>query len=230
MLFRSLLRLGETTAALTNFMPRHALEYRAVSRAVLAPGSNAPAYDPYLQFAGDWAWALFDRTINSHMRGDEALALATVRPLADVQPRIEAEAARRGFPRQSNYDPRRKEKERPYLDYLDQLPELLADLERRVSEGPRVTALERGLTNLADAGQRITALIRDLDLVAARQMGQPGWVIPTQDPIVAALIAEGDAAVEPLLDCLETDRRLTRSVGFGRDFFQIGRVSCRERV
>jgi len=37
---------------------------------------------------------------------------------------------------------------------------------------------------------------------------------------VQALIKENDAAVEPLLTCLETDKRLTRSVGFGRDFFR----------
>jgi hypothetical protein len=61
-------------------------------------------------------------------------------------------------------------------------------------------------------------LIHDLDLTAARQWSQPGWVSPSEDAIVGALIAEGDAAVEPLLDCLEHDKRLTRSVGFGRDF------------
>jgi hypothetical protein len=39
-----------------------------------------------------------------------------------------------------------------------------------------------------------------------------------EDPIVSALIGEGDAAIDPLLDCLEQDQRLTRSVGFGLDF------------
>ncbi|MCL4788070.1 MAG: hypothetical protein KJ070_14960 [Verrucomicrobia bacterium] len=215
-----LLRLGETSTALKSFMPSHAFESRVVSRIVPLPGSNAPANDPYLQFAGDWAWALFDGVIGAHMRGDGSFALATARTLAGLQPKIEAEAARRGFPRLPNNDPRRKEKERPYLDFLDQFPQLLSDLERREREGPRVRALERGLTNFANPGERITALIRDLDLVAARQSSQPGWVIAAQDPIVAALIAEGDAAVEPLLDCVEADKRLTRSVGFGRDFFR----------
>jgi len=63
-------------------------------------------------------------------------------------------------------------------------------------------------------------LIDDLNLVSARQWGQPGGVDLPQDPIVAALIQEGDPAVEPLLTCLENDKRLTRSVGFGRDFFR----------
>ena len=38
------------------------------------------------------------------------------------------------------------------------------------------------------------------------------------DPVVAALISEGEPAVEPLIDCMENDKRLTRSVHFGRDF------------
>ena len=36
--------------------------------------------------------------------------------------------------------------------------------------------------------------------------------------IVQALIREGMPAVGPLLECLETDERLTRSVRFHRDF------------
>lgn len=215
-----LLRLGETSAALRNFLPSHGFASRAASRSVRSPGSNAPAYDPYLQFASDWAWALFDAVIGAHMRGDESFALATARTLAALQPKVEAEAARRGFRRLPNHDSRKQEMEKPYLDFLDQFPQLLSDLERREREGPRVRALERGLTNFANPGERIEALIRDLDLVAARQSSQPGWVVPSQDPIVAALIAEGDPAVEPLLDCVESDKRLTRSVGFGRDFFR----------
>ncbi|HEX6715578.1 MAG TPA: hypothetical protein VF088_00620, partial [Pyrinomonadaceae bacterium] len=35
---------------------------------------------------------------------------------------------------------------------------------------------------------------------------------------VKALIAQGDAAVDPLLNVIENDTRLTRSVSFGRDF------------
>jgi hypothetical protein len=176
--------------------------------------------DPYLELAGDWAWALFDHMICAHMRGDEASALAAARKLSEVQPRIEAEAARRGFPRQRYYDSARSGKEKPYLDFLEQLPQLLADLERRTREGYRVSVVETGLTNLPTHPERVAALVRDLELVQARQWSQPGGVNPAEDPIVQALIREGDPAVEPLLDCLEQDKRLTRSVGFGRDFFR----------
>ena len=174
--------------------------------------------DPYLTWAGDWAWSLFDRMICAHMRGDEKLALADARLLSAAQPQIEAECAKRGFKRQPYWDSRRQKELQPYLNFLEQLPALLADLERREKEGVHVSVVTTGVTNITDQTQRVAALVRDLDLVQARQWGQPGWVNLPEDPIISALIGEGDAAVEPLLDCLEYDQRLTRSVGFGRDF------------
>jgi len=175
--------------------------------------------DPYLIWATEWAWAMFDRTLCAHMRGDETLARLTAQPLAQVQPKIEAACAQRGITRGSYYDSQRQKNQKPYLDFLGQLPQIVADLERRSGEGDRVSVMQSGLQNITNQTRRIAALIRDLDLVAARQWGQPGWVDLPNDPIVSALIQEGDPAVEPLLDCLEKDQRLTRSVGFGRDFF-----------
>lgn len=179
------------------------------------------AKDPYLMLAGDWAWSLFDRTICAHMRGDVPLALVSARKLTEIQPMIEAEAAKRGFPHpQSPGNGMQKPKEQPYLPFLDQLPQLLADLERRAQLPKEKNVIEIGLTNFPSQSERIAALIENLDLVNARQFGQPGWVATQTDPIVQALIKEGNPAVEPLLKCLENDKRLTCSVGFGRDFFR----------
>ena len=214
-----LLRSGEIAAALktwTPFLPR----YRFSDGSERVINTNVNLIDPYLEFASDWTWALFDRIICAHMRGDEALALATARQLAEVQPKIEAEAAKRGFHRQQYYDSPRQGKEKPYLEFLEQLPQLLADLERREKKGPRVSVIQSGLQNITNQMERIAALIRDLDLVQAHQWGQPGGINLAEGSAVAALIQEGDAAVEPLLDCLDNDKRLTRSVGFGRDFFR----------
>ena len=174
--------------------------------------------DPYLTWASDWAWSLFDRMICAHQRGDERLALADARQLVAAQPLIEAECAKRGFKRQPYYDSRRNKELQPYLNFLEQLTQLHADLERRDKEGTRNNAILGVLTNITDQAERVRVLIRDLDLVQARQWGQPGGVNLADDPVVSALIGEGDAAVEPLLDCLEHDKRLTRSVSFGRDF------------
>ncbi len=181
------------------------------------PGGGM-AKDPYLTLAGDWAWSAFDRGICAHMQGNVPLALISARRLAEIQPKIESEAARRGFPHPGYNDVAKHERERPYLYFLDQLPQWLVDLERRAREPVSKSALEAGLTNFPSQSKRIAALIKDLDQVSAPQMSQPGMVMPEGDPIVAALIKEGDAAVEPLLRCLEHDTRLTRSVGFSRDF------------
>ena len=63
-----------------------------------------------------------------------------------------------------------------------------------------------------------------LDELAQGQSGQPGGVWLAGNQTVKALISEGDGAVEPLLDCLENDKRLTRSVSFHRDFASQRRV------
>lgn len=179
------------------------------------------AKDPYLMLAGDWGWSLFDRTICAHMKGDVPLALVSARKLTMIQSKIESEAAQRGFPHpQSRGDLFQQSKELPYLQFLDQLPQLLSDLERRADAPKGKCVIEMGLTNFPSQSDRIAVLVEDLDLVKARQMGQPGWVAPQMDPIVEALIKEGNPAVEPLLACWENDRRLTCSVGFGRDFFR----------
>ena len=208
-----LLRLGENDSA--------AKVWTACNVSVKNSGGRQSDKDPYLMLAGDWSWSLFDRMICAHMRGDVPLALVTARKLTKIQPNIEAEAAQRGFAHPQSYgNGMQKPKEQPYLPFLNQLPQLLADLERRANEPKEKSVVEIGLTNFPGQSDRIAVLIEDLDLVKARQMGQPGWVAPQEDPIVQALIKEGDAAVEPLLDCWENDKRLTCSVGFGRDFFR----------
>lgn len=213
-----LLRCGETEAALKNWVPNEQVLSQTISRTGKAPDEAAQSYDPYLEIAGDWAWALFDHTLCAHMRSDVPLALVTARKLTEVQPKVEAEAAKRGFRHPSYSDSAKHDTERPYLYFLDQLPRLVADLERRARGPKQKSVLEIGVTNITSQSKRIAALIEDLDLVQARQWGQPGMVNPAEDPIVGALIQEGDAAVGPLIDCLESDKRLTRSVGFSRDF------------
>jgi hypothetical protein len=208
-----LLRLGENDAAVR--------VWNACQASLQVTRAQEPAKDPYLMLAGDWAWSLFDRTICAHMRGDVPLALVSARQLQEIQPKIETEAATRGFPHpQSLGNGLQKPQEQHFFSFLGQMPQLAADLERRAQEPKQKSVLEIGLTNFPSQSDRMAALIEDLDLVNARQMGQPGWVMPQTDPIVQALIKEGDAAVEPLLNCLENDKRLTCSVGFGRDFFR----------
>jgi hypothetical protein len=199
-----------------------------LNRARLTNSSATPApklgeTDPYLEWASDWAWGLFDRGICAHMRGDDGLALASALLLSAARPQIEEAAERRGFTRQRAFNNGigpRDGKYQDYLEFLGPLPVLLTDQERRAQRRTPVRSVSEimQLTNQAD---RISALIDELDQVAVRQFSQPGGLGPwDMDPIFAAILKQGQPAVEPLLQCLESNsgKRLTRSVSFGRDF------------
>ena len=69
-----------------------------------------------------------------------------------------------------------------------------------------------------DAKRKLAHLIEALDEVDARQWGQPGGVNLAGDRRVQELIKLGDLAVPDLIDTIEMDERLTRSVHFWRDF------------
>jgi hypothetical protein len=69
-----------------------------------------------------------------------------------------------------------------------------------------------------DTAKKVAFLLDALDEVDARQWSQPGGVDLASDRRVQALIAIGDPAVPALIDAVEKDDRLTRSVHFWRDF------------
>lgn len=176
--------------------------------------------DPYLNWASDWTWDLFERSVCTHMRGDDNLAFASAQLLASVRPKIEATAEQRGFKRLPTYSSPSDGKYQDYLNFLDPLPSLFADQERRAKIRKPVRSIET-ITNIASQSERIAALIENLDQVAVRQWSQPGGLDPWEsDLVVASLLQEGQPAIEPLLGCLESEsaNRLTRSVSFGRDF------------
>jgi len=104
-----------------------------------------------------------------------------------------------------------------------QAPLILADLARRRAAGtfgktPDAASL-RQLQALPPAA-RVVAAVAALDEIDARQKAQPGGVDLASDPRVVALIECKEAAIPALLEVLEKDRRLTRSVHFWRDFNQ----------
>ncbi len=193
-----LLRLGRADLAENLF---------AAGTASTPDAPTGPDFDE-LGLALDWAAGVFIHLADAHMRGDDAIALDTARRLSAFARAFETRAAHLGFARA-----RPRAGEAPsYLPFLRQLPELLADHERRARDPARGPMPRRG----ADPSARIAALIRDLDRIQERQMKPPGRAYLGSSPFVKALIAEGDVAVEPLLTALETDMRLTRTVSYGR--------------
>jgi hypothetical protein len=177
--------------------------------------------DPYLMLASDWAWSFFDRALCAHMRGDDKLALATCRALEPVGALIDATAAQRSFT--ERVDGAIKRPSASFVGFLQSLPRLREDQERRAREAAGAAA-HPAPPPPADAAARVAALIHDLQEVSVRQDGQPGGVSLADSPTVAALVKEGQPAVEPLFACIESDRRLTRSVSFHRDFFRDRRL------
>lgn len=185
--------------------------------------SNANNYDvflhdPYLVLAEDWTWAMFDRAVCAHMRGDDHLALLTVRTLATARKAVVESAKNEKFldrPKDGVWE----EVVGHCFGFLTETDGLLADQERRAKE-PAQSADELAKATAAtkDKAARIRLKIQQLENVGSRQWGQPGGVALGSDPNVQALIQEGEGAVEPLLDCLEKDTRLTRSVHIWRDF------------
>ncbi len=210
-----LLRLGRPDLAETVWAAGTDRPSDAGTRGAKAKSDLTSDGVSYVSMANDLAWYLFDRAVCAHMRGDDAIALIDARKLTAFRKAVETQAAAMGFDH-----PRRLvdrgEGPTPFIAFLDQLPELLADHERRAREPKRVPVPPAG----ADEKKRITALIAELDQVAVRQFGQPGGVSLGQSPIVRALVEAGDQAVGPLIEDLEHDLRLTRSVHFHRDFFR----------
>lgn len=168
----------------------------------------------YLSLTSDWAWCLFDRALSAHARGDDPLALASLRELARIRPLIEARAEAMGFPRRQVEDGIRiagrpnEVRILSYLDFLSRLPALLADQERRAREPRR----EGDPTKVADRAARIAALIREFDRIGVESHSSFGRANPGGAAVAQAVVKEGSAAVGPLLDCLERDDRLTRTV------------------
>lgn len=171
--------------------------------------ASEPADKVLEAYAGDYLWARFERGVTAHMRGDVELAFESVTGLPDAVEEADracgAASAKGGEKAQSRFG------------WGTSLPRLVEEAERRALRGPRPTLDLEALAKEPPSAQ-IPILIDHLDDVAERQWGQPGGVSLGSSPIVAALVKLGDAAVPALLDVLESDKRLTRSVHFWRDF------------
>jgi hypothetical protein len=162
----------------------------------------------YLTLAQDWADRVYNRAVDAHGRGDDAVALDAARRVSAFVARAGRALEAMGFQVPANGISRGEAP--PYFPMLSQLRELLADQERRAKEPPR------GPIPGPDApgAERVAALIRDLDQVTGSGAIINGIVSPSGSEVERALVLEEDAAVEPLLAALESDDRLTRTISY----------------
>lgn len=185
------------------------------------PDLDLRSYDySYMSMSVDFAWFRYTRAIQEHLAGEAARALAEFRALESLGKAIDAKAAELGFlPEQRNIMFARPQREHlfRYIDFLDQVPALLADQERRANEraNPPPPPAE---------GDKAAALIRDLDQITSTHMGMFVNGVPMgpggDSPTVKALIELGDDAVEPLIEVARSDDRLTRSINYQGDGFR----------
>lgn len=158
--------------------------------------------DPYLRLASDWTWALFDRIFYARMQGNDPLALTLARRLSRIRMRVEGEAAERRLSRR--------------LSFLDPLAALLADQEGRSRAPKQAPALQAGPGTFPSKAAYIAALIVNLNQVKVTLSGRGSGANSAigSDPAVQAVVDQGEDAVEPLIQAIATDLRLTDGVSF----------------
>src|SRR5262249_3558564 len=71
--------------------------------------------------------------------------------------------------------------------------------------------------------QRIAELIDRLEDVAAGKFAVPGDLMFLWEPVCRRLAVEADAAVDSLIDVIENETRMTRSVDLTRPWYPVGK-------
>jgi hypothetical protein len=180
--------------------------------------------DPFVAATLNWMRARLDRAIVAHGRIDDELAMFDATELAQLRSVVEPELKRRTIhpdPRVAAYEPHMLK----LLSFLDPLSELFHDQQRRAADrkGQRKDV---PVAAASPAGQAAELIERMQDIRVAQPFDRPERFFSGVQT-VKALVQLGDAAVDPLIDCLERDERLTRSVwseGYMHDKYRILRV------
>jgi hypothetical protein len=177
-------------------------------------------YDrPFFVLATAFLSARYERAVLAHRAGDSQAALHDLRDLARIRQafhdQYETYLSREERKRWDDSFPPPPETVSIYFRFLEPVDDLIAESERRLARRDRARP---NPYTLAAAPPRIMALIDHLDEAIAHQMGQPAPLRLRNSFRVQDLMAEGEAAMEPLLQSAKSDRRFTLAVAFPRDF------------
>jgi hypothetical protein len=134
-----------------------------------------------------WLSGVFHQAVEAHAVGNDQLAIDIAGVLSAARPALDAEWKTLGTAPGFNRD--------PTMAFLDPMPLLVADSERRLKEAPRPPFDPEVLRRLAPSS-RIAALIDRLEDINEHQSGQPGGVCTTCSPIGKLLVDEGADAVD----------------------------------
>lgn len=187
--------------------------YKSLGKAVTV-GYSGQSGDAWFRPAIQYLSYRYDRALAAHMQGDDKVALEDFKVLSENYQAFWDEADRRLSP-----EFKRNINEPGFshpIAFIAPVTGLFEDSKIRNSRPSPLMDIKS--LNARPQAERIARLVEGMSQINERQWGQPGSVSVSSSDIIKALVAEGDEAVDPLLDCMETDKRFTRSVSFGRDF------------
>ena len=175
---------------------------------------------PFIGLASNYLAGRYLRAVQAHMSGDDESAFADSLSLQRDRAPFQAEAIR--VVGRKELEDQIPENQRRMgwgiaFRFLAPINELVTDSERRVKLRHR-KPIELPLNKSIPQADRIATLIDHLQDTKVLQHSQPGGVNLKEDPIISALAAEGTVAIPAILDTIEHDKRLTRSVSFWRDY------------
>lgn len=183
------------------------------------------AQDAYQRFVFDWVRAQHQRSIDAWLKGDEPLARVTARALMKSAESIELELRTRNVKVEDHRGENSENRKFKYLDEIDSFELFTNQLEQRALHPRgdheiremlgRQDAHERLKAKWPETAARIAVLIENLDIATGYQMSNPGGITYDGSPVVQAISREGHDAVEPLIQCLENDKRVIVSYYFG---------------
>jgi hypothetical protein len=164
------------------------------------------------QGASVWLGEAFHVGVSAYIHADDRLALDVFQSLQSWRTKVNqaVEELDNAPPKDDRPPAFRRE-----LDFLATFPAFLQETERRVRSSPNRPFRKEELEQLPRPA-RIKELIARLEDVSESQFSFPGAVMPLLNPICQMLSEQGEAAIEPLLDTLQFDQRLTRSVSLSR--------------